>query len=327
MNNLPKVLFVDDDVKILKMFTEFFSYSKSPKIECTTCSEPLEVEELVSNEKYDVIFLDFHYNLSQTPELNGVDILDKIRHIENLPKIILLTGVSDIPVAVDSIKNGASDVLIKPIDLEQVKKIVLENYFQRINEDKPVEMSYEIDEKVESNNVTLGSSNFDLDISHAIHINSLYKLDEVFQFISSSIIEKYGQNDIYIFGGFNHKLENYTTTFYKGGKSISSKIIDKILVELTGTPRYKETKFINYSQINDKKDSQEVFEVYKFIYEDIFFAVYSKIKDTRDYTHASTLFTTSVDRVLGLENQIKTMIEKVVEGSSIDFSNIMYKEL
>ena len=325
MNDLPSVLFVDDDIKILKMFTEFFSYSKSPKIKCTTCSEPLEVEELVKNNSYDVIFLDFHYNLSKNPELNGVDILDKINCIDNLPKIILLTGVSDIPVAVDSIKNGASDVLIKPIDLEQVKKIVLDNYFQRINKDK-VE-NYDFDSSLDDTEVNDVNQSYDLEISHAIHVNSLYKLDEVFQFLALSMIEKDSKDEIFIFAGFNHKKEGYNTTFYKGSKSISSQTIDKILVKLTGSPRYKETKFVNYSQINDKKDSLDLFESYEFVYEGVFFAVYKKNKEARDYTHASTLFATSVGRVLGLEDKIKTMIEKVVEGSSVDFSNIMYKEL
>ncbi len=49
MKRLPKVLFVDDDVKILGMFEEFFSYSSSPKIECSTCSEPQNVSDIVLN--------------------------------------------------------------------------------------------------------------------------------------------------------------------------------------------------------------------------------------------------------------------------------------
>jgi len=323
LNNLPKVLFVDDDLKILNMFEEFFSYSKSPVIECFTCSEPLEVEGVVQENIFDIIFLDFHYSLSKNPELNGVDILEILNNkIKNLPKIILLTGVSDIPVAVDSIKNGASDVLIKPIDLEKIKKIVLENYFFNINHSKEEKLDEIIKETsfVEDN-----SKNVDLDILDFLHINSLYKLDDIFKYISSRLIEE--NSDIYVFGGVYHKIEEYHTIFYKGSKSINDNQIDKILMDITGSPRYKETKFINYSPINNKKDEIDFFKTFEYKNEKTFFFIYEKIKLKKKYPYASSLFSSSVDRILDIEKDIKMLVEKVVEGSIVDFSNIMYKEV
>ncbi len=298
MKRVPKVLFADDDLKILDIFEEFFSYCKAPKVDCITCSEPLEVEKLVEEHDFDVIFLDFQFDKSSNPEINAIDILKRLKDKNRKnPKIYLLTGVADIPVAVDSIKHGACDVLIKPIDLEKVKNIVLDCYFENNIEEKN-------DECLSVNFCTEVLKEHDLDIHDAIHINSLCKISDVFQYISKRLIERNGE--IYIFANFYNKKEDFNTVFYAGQKSLGNNQIDFLLEEIETKTEHRCDKFINFSQINGKNVTINLIKVLEYKKDDNFFIVYNTVDEMVDFSYALQLFSSSLNRI---ERSIKMIVE------------------
>ena len=74
-----------------------------------------EALEKVSNTSLDLVLLDF-----RLPEMDGIQILERIRQIQpNLP-VIMLTGYGGIEEAVQAIKLGASHYLSKPFDNTQL---------------------------------------------------------------------------------------------------------------------------------------------------------------------------------------------------------------
>jgi len=101
----------------------------------------LEALKRLEEEDYSLVLLDL-----KMPNLNGIETLKKIREFDiNLP-IIMISAYGSISEAVEAMKLGALDYLIKPFDIEELKIIVeraikqyelkVENIYYREEEEK-----------------------------------------------------------------------------------------------------------------------------------------------------------------------------------------------
>jgi DNA-binding NtrC family response regulator len=101
----------------------------------------LEALKRLEEEDYSLVLLDL-----KMPGLNGIETLKKIRELDiNLP-IIMISAYGSISEAVEAMKLGALDYLIKPFDIEELKIIVeraikqyelrVENIYYREEEEK-----------------------------------------------------------------------------------------------------------------------------------------------------------------------------------------------
>lgn len=110
------VLIVDDDNLIcisLKKVLSKMGYNVE------ACMEGDKVLEKVAEFMPDVILLDIYLTSH-----NGLDILkDLQREYFHIP-VIMITGYSDVKIAVTAMKSGAFDFLLKPIDLEQLQLVL-----------------------------------------------------------------------------------------------------------------------------------------------------------------------------------------------------------
>jgi two-component system response regulator FixJ len=52
------------------------------------------------------------------PEISGIDLLHRLKELDNLLPVIVITGHGDVPLAVEAMKLGAADFLEKPFDDE-----------------------------------------------------------------------------------------------------------------------------------------------------------------------------------------------------------------
>ncbi len=66
----------------------------------------------------DLVFLDV-----LLPDMNGIDLLKKIKQNAPATRVIMLTAVPDIKTAVDAMKAGAFDFLIKPFAIDQIRSL------------------------------------------------------------------------------------------------------------------------------------------------------------------------------------------------------------
>jgi len=101
----------------------------------------LEALKRLQEENYSLVLLDL-----KMPGLNGIETLKKIRENDlNLP-VIMMSAYGSIPEAVEAMKLGALDYLIKPFDIEELKIIInraikqyeleVENIYHREEEEK-----------------------------------------------------------------------------------------------------------------------------------------------------------------------------------------------
>jgi len=111
------ILLVDDDEFVLlsiKLLLEphFFSVK--------TVNNPERIPALFDREQYDVVVLDMNFRQGDTTGNQGLFWLKKILMLSPDTQIILITAYADIQVAVESIREGALDFIVKPWQNEKL---------------------------------------------------------------------------------------------------------------------------------------------------------------------------------------------------------------
>jgi two-component system, NtrC family, response regulator HydG len=112
-----KILIIDDDKDVLytaKMILK-------PHYETVTTEDtPNRIESLLSKDFFDVILLDMNFKPGATEGNEGLYWLKQIRKINPESNVILNTAYGDINLAVQAMKEGAIDFLIKPWEKEKL---------------------------------------------------------------------------------------------------------------------------------------------------------------------------------------------------------------
>jgi two-component system response regulator (stage 0 sporulation protein F) len=113
-----RVLIVDDDRLILKLFTDFFE-SEMPGYAVTTASSGEAGLEAFLAETPDVVLLDVNM-----PGMDGLNVLKAIRGLDRSVPVIMVTGATQSEPA-EALKNGALAYLPKPFDFCYVRLLVV----------------------------------------------------------------------------------------------------------------------------------------------------------------------------------------------------------
>ncbi|MCJ7524794.1 MAG: sigma-54 dependent transcriptional regulator [Candidatus Aminicenantes bacterium] len=120
---MKKILAIDDDQAVLNFLNIMLLQTGAYEVS-TLVNSSKAFHELKSN-NYDLLLLDM-----DMPDVSGLDILKHIKEKNIDIETIVLTGVEDVELAVSAMKLGAFDYLTKPVDNDQLLKIiktVLEN--------------------------------------------------------------------------------------------------------------------------------------------------------------------------------------------------------
>ena len=107
------ILIVDDDRTTRESTAKVLS---NDYIIHTASDGHKAIDILDKNEDIDIVLTDM-----MMPEMDGMELLEKIRSTNNDVTVILITGHSSIESAVDAMRKGAYDYLTKPIDLNKLK--------------------------------------------------------------------------------------------------------------------------------------------------------------------------------------------------------------
>ena len=105
----PKILFVDDDTYLLDSVGKLLSIKGYDVIPCCNGQEALRRFQA---EPVDVVLTDINM-----PLMNGIELLEKIHAADQETPVLLATGYAELNMAVDAIKKGAFDFILKPYQL------------------------------------------------------------------------------------------------------------------------------------------------------------------------------------------------------------------
>jgi len=106
---MNRILAIDDDKAVLNYL--LVSLTQTGKFEVETLSDSTRSFEMIDSGNYDLILLDM-----DMPDVTGRDVLQYVRQNHPEIEVVILTGVEDVELAVESMKKGAYDYLCKPVD-------------------------------------------------------------------------------------------------------------------------------------------------------------------------------------------------------------------
>ena len=113
---MPRLLLIDDEPVIQHAFRKAFHL---PEYETTTVRTASEGLLALRDQKPDAIVLDIHL-----PDADGLVAFDKIKVIDARVPIILITGHGTTELAIEAMRRGAFDYLLKPLQYEELRSLV-----------------------------------------------------------------------------------------------------------------------------------------------------------------------------------------------------------
>jgi nitrogen regulation protein NR(I) len=113
---MSKLLLIDDETDVQYSFQRIFD---SPEIELTTASSGEEGLKLIPKIKPDLVLMDIRMG-----GINGMETLRRIRQMDSKLLVILMTAYGTTQTAIEAMKLGAYDYLLKPFDVVKLKDIV-----------------------------------------------------------------------------------------------------------------------------------------------------------------------------------------------------------
>jgi two-component system nitrogen regulation response regulator GlnG len=109
----PLVYLLDDDESIIKLVKYRL---RNEQLNVKSFSHPNELIEAIKIEYPDLVVSDV-----MMPEIDGIRLIEKLRELERLMPVILVTGKAAVDTAVRAMKSGAFEYLLKPINFEELK--------------------------------------------------------------------------------------------------------------------------------------------------------------------------------------------------------------
>jgi len=113
---MPELLVVDDEPAIQHAFRRAFRDCDMTLRSAATAAEALAE---IDRARPDVIVLDVHL-----PDASGLDTFHRIHALDPRIPVILVTGHGTTDLAIEAIKEGAYDYLLKPLELAELRRLI-----------------------------------------------------------------------------------------------------------------------------------------------------------------------------------------------------------
>jgi two-component system, NtrC family, response regulator HydG len=113
---MPRILIIDDDVDMCKLLGHFL---QKKGFETDTAHSGNKGVAKFKENKFDVVLSDFRLG-----DMDGRKVLEEIKKIDPGAVVIIITGYSDVKMAVEVMRYGAFDYITKPLIPEEVINVI-----------------------------------------------------------------------------------------------------------------------------------------------------------------------------------------------------------
>ena len=205
-----KVLLVDDNKRIVNLLKE--ALTKEPDMEVAgTAADGEEALKLIELYKPDVVLLDLIM-----PKIDGLGVMEKLRKSNSgrIPKIIVVSAVSQESVTENAFELGAAYYILKPFDTHMV-----------VNRTRAVALNNEKDNRVINTVFTNQQhnkkkiNNLEADVTNIIHEIGVPAHIKGYQYLRDAIIMSVNDNEM--LGSITKRLY---PTIAKNHKTTSSRV-------------------------------------------------------------------------------------------------------
>ncbi len=130
---IASILLVDDEVPFVETMVKRLTKREMDVV--TAYDGPGALAELHAHARIEVVILDV-----KMPGMDGIETLAEIKKARPLVEVIMLTGHATVESAIEGMKRGAFDYLMKPCDIDLlVSKVVEAANRKQAHEDKILE--------------------------------------------------------------------------------------------------------------------------------------------------------------------------------------------
>ena len=113
---MEKILIIDDEKSILDLLNVVF---KKEGYQVETFFSASKALEYIDREDFDIVLSDI-----KLPQISGMEILMHVREKRPDVPVVMITAFGTIKQAVEALKEGAADYVVKPFDIEELKIII-----------------------------------------------------------------------------------------------------------------------------------------------------------------------------------------------------------
>lgn len=117
----PSILIADDQPDVLIALRLLL---KGEGYRVSEASSPQGVIDAIAKNEFDVVLMDMNYTRDTTSGREGIELLSKIKSIDDTLSIVVMTAFSTVDLAVEAMKTGADDFIQKPWDNTRLLSIV-----------------------------------------------------------------------------------------------------------------------------------------------------------------------------------------------------------
>ncbi len=110
--SVERILILDDELVIRKALEEQL---RRKRLSVCSVSTLKEAEDHLLKDEFDLLFVDVHL-----PDGKGTELLDRIAGMQDAPLVVIITGNGTVESAVECMKAGAFDYVIKPFSSSQI---------------------------------------------------------------------------------------------------------------------------------------------------------------------------------------------------------------
>jgi len=130
-----KLMLVDDEERLLSSIARLLS---KKGIDAVTATSGAEAIEKLKHQTIHVVILDV-----KMPGMDGNETLLEIKRLFPLVEVIMLTGHATVESAVDGLKFGATDYLMKPIGIDELIQKAEEAFEKRARLEEKIRMAHD----------------------------------------------------------------------------------------------------------------------------------------------------------------------------------------
>ena len=112
---LPRILIVDDEPEITAILSDLF-YGK---YDCTTAGSAEEALARLAGTNYELVVSDI-----TMPGMSGLDMIPHVKSNSPNTVVVMISGMQTVESAIEALRLGAFDYVMKPFDLRQVEAVV-----------------------------------------------------------------------------------------------------------------------------------------------------------------------------------------------------------
>lgn len=121
-----KTLLVVEDEKMIRRGICTIAKRSGVEIEeILECSNGEEALEIINSRKVDALFTDI-----RMPKMDGIELVKRINELEDKPVVVAVSGYDDFTYAVEMMRNGVKEYILKPVDRDKISGIL-----KKINEE------------------------------------------------------------------------------------------------------------------------------------------------------------------------------------------------